>query len=197
MAERYVYFGHVTFDDADGVHRSAYRGDLVKFSKDDEKRLDDLGALYPKDWDPDAAADAAAVEAAAPTGIESELQRARQEVARRDAQIAELQQALATATGQPADTSAIPVGPPGSPGELSEDQKREARNAARRAAAAARKPDKPSTKASAAKAAKEDQAATGQPIASDPFDPTNQTPPVAVDENNQPLPDQPAAPPVE
>lgn len=192
MADRYVYFGAVTYDDADGVHRSAYRGDLVKFSAADEKRLDGLGALYPKDWNPDAQADADAAAAVAPLGLESELTRARQEVARRDAQVADLQQRLAAAEGKPPPTATFP-GPPGSPGEPTEDEQRAARNEARRAAAAARKADKPSTKASAAKAAKDEQAATGTPIASDPFDPSNQTPPVAVNpETGQPLAEQPA-----
>lgn len=191
MAERYVYFGAVTYDDADGVHRSAYQGDLIKFSSDDEKRLDGLGALYPKDWNPDAAEQQAAAEATAPLGPASELQRARQEVARRDAVIADLQQQLAAATGGPPPSPQFP-GPPGSPGKPTEDEQREARNAARRAAAAAAKADKPSTKASAAKAAKSDQAATGQPIASDPFDPTQQTPPVVVNpDTGQPLAEQP------
>lgn len=174
--KRHVYFGAIPYDAPDGIHRLAYQGDEVTLTKADEERLDGIGALYPKSYDPADAAEAAAAEAQAPRGVSSELTAAREAVALRDGVISELQDKVALLTEQ-RDT-ALAAAPPRS---TTPGAKTPADEKPRPPRPGAEKPDKPSTKASAAKAAKEEQAGTAAPIASDPFDPASQTPPVKVD----------------
>jgi len=177
---RIVAFGAITYDDADGVHRMASQGDEVTLGKPDEDRLDRLGALYPKDYDPDKAALDEATAALAPMGVDSALNDARVAVGIRDAQIAELQAELLQKDQQIAalQNAPRPEGPAGSPSaKLDPAAERRAKRAAAAAQAATEPEDKNRPSAKAAAAA---QAGTEQAIASDPFDSSNQTPPVAV-----------------
>jgi hypothetical protein len=46
MGKRQVIFGAACYVDADGLDAVAFQGETVDFSAEDEKRLDELGALF-------------------------------------------------------------------------------------------------------------------------------------------------------
>lgn len=94
MAKRYVYFGLVAIVDKDGIERNALQGEQIDVDQAQEKRLDELGALYPKSWDPHDEANAEAAERQAPDGADSALDAARLQIGQREARISELEQEL-------------------------------------------------------------------------------------------------------
>lgn len=48
MPKRTVRFGSVQYVDQEGAYRVGYENEEIDFSRDEEDRLDGLGALFPK-----------------------------------------------------------------------------------------------------------------------------------------------------